>query len=115
MSAKTDTDYLLDMLGHAEHAVAFVEGRSYADLASDREFNFALQHCFLVIGEAASHVSEATRCRLPGIAWKQIIGMRQWVVHRYDRVDDKVLWKTVTEDLPDLITKILEFLPPEQT
>jgi uncharacterized protein with HEPN domain len=52
---------------------------------------------------------------LPTIAWRQIIGMRQWIVHRYDRVDNEVLWKTTLEDLPELIMQILQFLPPEQT
>ncbi len=115
MSVKTDADYLRDMLHYAERAVAFTEGRSERDLATDDEFSFALLHCFMIIGEAAAKVSEPTRSRTPAIAWKQIIGMRQWVVHRYDRVDDQIVWKTAVENLPDLIARILEFLPPEQT
>lgn len=115
MPQKADADFLLDMLRFAESAVAIAENHGPDDLKTNREFSFALQHCFMIIGEAASHVSEKTRERLPTIPWPQIIGMRQWVVHRYDRVDDQVLWKTTFEDLPDLIEQILQFLPPEQT
>jgi uncharacterized protein with HEPN domain len=113
MSAKTDADFLRDMLEHAQHAVSFAQGRSPADLDADDEFCFALQHCIMIIGEAASKVSESTKARLPTIAWHEIIGMRQWIVHRYDRVDNSILWKTVAEDIPELIEQILQFLPPE--
>jgi uncharacterized protein with HEPN domain len=115
MSARTDGDFLRDMLEHAERAVSFSQGRSRGELDLDYEFCYALQHCIMVIGEAASKVSEATKARLPTVAWHEIIGMRQWIVHRYDRVDNAILWKTATEDIPELIEQILQFLPPEQT
>ena len=115
MSAKTDADLLHDMLKHAEHALSFTQDRTVEDLGNDLEFSFALQHCLMVIGEAASRVSDRTKERLPTIAWREIIGMRQWIVHRYDRVDDMILWKAATEDLEELIQQILQYLPPEQT
>ncbi|HEY4328313.1 MAG TPA: hypothetical protein VGN88_01155 [Phycisphaerae bacterium] len=60
MPAKNDGDYLLDMLRYAEHAVGFIEGRLVTDLDADNEFSFALQHCFMIIGEAAASVSDQT-------------------------------------------------------
>jgi uncharacterized protein with HEPN domain len=69
----------------------------------------------MIIGEAASRISEETQERLHEIPWRQIIGMRQWIVHRYERVDNAILWDTATQNLPTLIAEILNFLPPEQT
>jgi uncharacterized protein with HEPN domain len=115
MSRKTETDYLRDILHYAEEAVAIVDGRVRADLDQDKSLRYAVQHCFTIIGEASSRVSQTMRDRFPEVPWPEIIGMRNWIVHRYDRIDYDVLWKTTTEDLPDLIEKILDFLPSEQT
>jgi uncharacterized protein with HEPN domain len=37
------------------------------------------------------------------ICWREIIGMRNRLIHGYDTVDLKVLWDTIAEDLPPLI------------
>ena len=34
------------------------------------------------------------------------MGMRQWLVHAYFRVDMNVLWKTTQEKLPPLIVEL---------
>ncbi len=91
MPPKTDADFFRDMLSYAETAVGMAAEHKADDILTDREFSLALQHCFMIVGEAASHISEAMRDRIPTIPWNQIIGMRQWVVHRYDRLDNQVL------------------------
>jgi uncharacterized protein with HEPN domain len=65
MPSKTDADYLRDMLRYAENATQIAAGKTSEDLANDRVLSFAIQHCLLIIGEAASHVSEQTRKRFP--------------------------------------------------
>jgi uncharacterized protein with HEPN domain len=45
------------------------------------------------------------------IPWPEIVGMRNRLIHGYDTVDLKVLWDTISEDLPPLIAdleKIIE-------
>ena len=115
MSAKTDFDYLRDMLTYAEDGHAMVENRSEGDLDSDDALRYGVQYCILIIGEAASHVSDATRCKMPQVPWQEIVGMRNWLVHGYVRVNAKIVWETATLNLPKLIDQILQFLPPEHT
>jgi len=115
MSAKTDSDYLRDMLQYAEEAQALVSGRAAEDLMADRALRYALQYCLLVIGEAASRISETTREKIPNIPWRQVVGMRNWLAHGYSVIRTETLWETATKDLPALTEDILGFLPPEQT
>ena len=112
---KNDMDLLRDMLRYAEEAVSMAENRTEEDLLLDKAFNYAIQHCYTIIGEAASLVSEPTKQRFPTIPWHEIVGMRNWIVHRYQRVNPKMLWSTTQNDLPKLIKEILDYLPPEQT
>ncbi|MCU0552998.1 MAG: DUF86 domain-containing protein [Leptolyngbya sp. Prado105] len=46
----------------------------------------------LVIAESARRVSETTRWILPNIAWQEINGMRNRLVHEYDDVNLNIVW-----------------------
>ena len=56
-----------------------------------------------IVGEAATHVSEPQRRRLPELPWERIVGMRNRLVHAYFDINLDIVWKTVREDLPELI------------
>lgn len=63
-----------------------------------------------VVGEAASRVPVADRDQFPSIEWRNIIGMRQHVVHGYDKVDLDILEGLLTGDLPYLVRQLEELL-----
>jgi uncharacterized protein with HEPN domain len=90
----------------------FVAGLSEADLEQDLMRSYAVQHALQIIGEAASQVTPETRLQFPQIDWKNIIGMRQWLVHVYDRVKIEAVWSTVSNDLPILIDQLDNILGP---
>ena len=101
------------MLRNAREAVAMVEGKDFGDLRKERILELALIRLTEVIGEAAVRVSLAGRNQHPSIPWAQVVGMRNRLVHGYDQVDLRVLWDTVQEDLPPLITEIEKILERE--
>ena len=106
MTRHDDTTRLRHMLDHAVEAVELVHGQTRADLDADRTLNLALVRLVEIVGEAAAHVSEAERKRLPQIPWEDIIGMRNRVVHGYDEVDFDILWDVIELHLPPLIVEI---------
>lgn len=55
-----------------------------------------------VVGEAASGLSDELTSAHPETPWRQIIAMRNRVVHGYFEVDLDVLWDVVTLDVPRL-------------
>lgn len=55
-----------------------------------------------IIGEAVSHLPADVLERHPGLPWRGIKGMRLWLDHEYHRVDAQVVWRTVTDRLPEL-------------
>jgi len=61
-----------------------------------------------VIGEAASQVPLAFRERHPEMPWRQIVGLRNVVVHRYFAVDPETVWTIVTDQLPSLLPRLRE-------
>lgn len=90
----------------AEAACSFVSGKARSDLDSDRMLLFALVRAIEITGEAASKVSAPVRETAQDIPWALIVSMRNRLIHAYFDVDHEVVWKTVTEELPQLLPKL---------
>ncbi|MBZ0291569.1 MAG: DUF86 domain-containing protein [Anaerolineae bacterium] len=101
---------LRHMLEAAQAAVAFVEGKTRAALDDDLQLVFALRKAIEIIGEAATKITPNTRQRYPQMPWREMIGMRNILIHDYYDVDLDQLWHTVIDDLPPLITELEKIL-----
>ena len=110
MTRRDDTVALRHMLDHAMEAVEMTSGRSRSDLDSDRQLNLSLTRLIEIIGEAARRVSAERRNTNPHVPWKEIIGTRDRLIHGYDQVDFDVLWKIVSDELPQLIEHVRRML-----
>jgi uncharacterized protein with HEPN domain len=106
MSRHEDELRLTHMLDHAKEAVDLCSGRVRADLDYDRLLNLALVRLIEIVGEAANRVSGHGQSRHPEIPWRQIVGMRNRIVHGYDQVDFDILWAVIRSDLPPLIVQL---------
>ncbi len=111
---REDEDYLADMRSYAHEALSLTEGLGFPEFTQSMLHKYAVFKAVETIGEAASNISEETRRTNPAIPWADIIGMRIRLVHAYFAIDLDIVWQTVQEDLPTLITQ-LEPLAPKQT
>ena len=91
------------MIEAAESAINFVAGRQRADLNSDQMLLFALVRAIEIVGEAANRISEVTREAAADVPGGLIVSMRNRLIHAYFDVDNDVVWKTATEELPALL------------
>jgi len=61
-----------------------------------------------VIGEAVKNIPKEIRIENPEVAWKEILGMRNKVIHEYFGIDEEILWQTIKKDLPIFKKQIAE-------
>ena len=61
------------------------------------------------IGEAAKNLEDLAD-QIGDVPWAQIAGMRDGVIHRYFDIDHRVVWDTLTTDLPGLEQAVRHFL-----
>lgn len=97
-----DRTRILHMIGAAEAAQSFLKGRSRKDLDADQMFEFALVRAVEIIGEAGAGVSKAAQAEIP-IPWPRIVSMRNRLIHGYADIDKNILWKTASEEIPELL------------
>jgi uncharacterized protein with HEPN domain len=108
---ESDRIRLQHMLDAAREAMAFAQGKSRADLETDRMLALSLVKTVEIIGEAARRVSHGVRAAAPEIPWDDIISLRNRLIHAYYNVDLDVLWETLSEDLQPLIAALERVLP----
>ena len=111
---ETDRVRLRHMLDAARAAVVFVQGRQRESLETDLMFAFALVRAIEIVGEAATQISKEEQQNYPQIPWKNIMGMRNKIVHDYFDIDYDVVWDTVQVRIPELITELEKILPAEE-
>ncbi len=77
--------------------------RTLAEFESDTMRVEATVFNLMQIGELSkTSLSEAVKDSIPSIPWKQIYGLRNRIVHGYSGVDMRIVWDTVSEDIPRL-------------
>lgn len=82
-----------------------------ADLDSDgfssaRIVQDAVIRQFEIVGEATKNISEGFRTMHPGIPWKDLAGFRDKLIHQYFGVDISLVWRSVVEDVPQLLGEL---------
>lgn len=90
----------------AAHRIAEITSRGRAAFDVDHVLQAALVYNIQVIGEAAARLSDEFRSMLEDIPWRQVIGMRNLVVHDYFDVDLDLVWQTAVRSVPDLAKKL---------
>ncbi|MCY2951590.1 MAG: DUF86 domain-containing protein [Planctomycetota bacterium] len=106
---------LRHMLEAARDALQFAGGRQRSDLDSDRLFRRGVLDCIQEIGEAAVQVSPECRDRVPGVPWRQIVGMRHRLVHVYFDINLDLVWEVLARDLDPLAQALKLALAPSTT
>jgi uncharacterized protein with HEPN domain len=101
------------MLVASRKVLEFSRNATWGSFAADEVLQHAMVRLLTVVGEAANKVSQEFQAAHPQIPWREIIGMRNQLIHEYFRIDLDEVWSTVEFDIPALITKLEPLVPKE--
>jgi uncharacterized protein with HEPN domain len=82
-----DKEYMLDILEAAKLALEYVGDKTKEDFFGDLQCQDAVIRRLEIIGEAARRISEETQAAYPDLPWRDMVGMRNIMIHEYDDVD----------------------------
>jgi uncharacterized protein with HEPN domain len=90
----------------------FTAGMDLDEFREDPKTVAAVERKLQVISEAAIRLGGDAETCCPGLPWRNIRGMGNWLRHQYERIELPVIWKTVRADLPPLKAAVLRALNP---
>ncbi len=111
-SNNRDIASVWDMVQAIRYIQSFIANISFEDYLNDIRTISAVERQFEILGEATRRLSEEFRQAYPAIDWQRIIGLRNIVIHRYDEVDQDILWSIIHSELEPLLTQLEALLPP---
>jgi len=85
------------------------EKREFNIYISDKMLRRAVEREFEIIGEAMNRI-EKIDSTINISSKKQIIDMRNRVIHGYDKIDNEIIWGTIVRHLPKLKQEIQDLL-----
>lgn len=102
-------EYIEQMEEAAQQATDFVVGLDKAKFLIDTKSQMAVSMALVILGEGVArilklhpHIADDH----PEIPWMKIKSMRNLVAHDYFELEFEVVWKTVNEDLPQLLSQL---------
>ena len=98
------------MIDCVTDAVRLSHGKSLAALDQDQVLTLALTRLVEVAGEAANRLPTEMRMRYSEIPWREMIGMRNVLIHGYDIASVDILHAVVTQDLPRVLPRLEQML-----
>jgi uncharacterized protein with HEPN domain len=96
---------LADILEAAEK-ISLRAGKGRRAFNTSEDVQIVLVHLIQVIGEATSGLSDELISEHPEVPWRQIVAIRNRVVHGYFEVDLDILWDVAIIDVPQLADQV---------
>lgn len=96
---KDSIAYLEDILECIDIIQRYTKNVRWRDFERDTQMQDAVIRRFEIIGEAIKRIPQEVRKEGLDIPWKQIGGMRDFLIHEYGEVVLAIIWKTIQEDI----------------
>ena len=98
---------ILDSIGSIR---TFIGDRPIETLISDDLLLNAVVKKFENIGEASNRLTPETKEAMPSVAWSDIIGMRNVMIHDYLGINPTVVMDSVINDISPLFATVTSHL-----
>lgn len=104
----------IDRLRHIDecigHVMDFLQGKTFEEMKNNVMCYHAVVYNIMIIGEAANLLTKEFRNEHPEAPWREIVDMRNVLVHGYFTTSALFIWETYTKDLPPLREQVLRYI-----
>ncbi len=101
-----DLATVLDMVLASRRIARFLSGVDEQTFLATEEKHWAVVSQLALIGESVRRLTTPFRDARPHVPWRQIAGMRDRLIHAYDKINWSLVWVTASEDVPKLLSEL---------
>ncbi len=102
-----------DILESIARIRRYTAGMTFDGFSVDAKTVDAVIRNFEIIGEAAGYIPEDVQSRYPDLAWLEMRGMRNIMIHEYFGISLPIIWHTIQNDLEPLAAGLRKLLDLE--
>jgi len=111
---KDDSVYLRHILDSISRIEEYTRDIRYEDFMDNHLIQDGVIRQIEIIGEATKRLSREIRGTHPEIPWKDIVGMRDKLIHDYFGADLDAVWDTVERDIPTLKNQLKDIIERQE-
>lgn len=89
---------------------SYIQESNYETFQNNTMMQFACVKQLEIIGEAANHLTSDFKNLHLEIQWREIIDLRNLLIHEYFGIDTKIVWDIIKTDIVLLKSQIKEII-----
>lgn len=101
---------MIDILESCKKIASYTKEKTEEEFANDPKTIDAVIRNIEIVGEAASKIPQEARGKILQVPWKEVVAMRNKVIHEYFDINIPIVWETVQNDIPILQKNIQKAL-----
>ena len=107
---KDDFVYISHIHDALEKITKYASVHNFEEFSNNEWDQAAITRYFEIIGEASSRLSAEFKQLHSKIEWRDMNDFRNFLIHDYMDIDLKIVWDTITINVPPLKSKIDKLL-----
>ena len=110
-NVKDDRYYTNKMMMDLLYIKGKMSDQSFEDFSNNDLLQDSMMFRLIQISENARKLTDSFREEQADIPWSDVFGLRNRIVHEYGGLVLKIVYDTLTQDIPDLIKKLSSLFP----
>jgi uncharacterized protein with HEPN domain len=106
--SRNDRLRILDILDAIEKVFEYAAGQTYEAFLGDMKTQDAVARNIEIIGEASRLVSKSFKAAHPQIPWRDMVDMRNTLIHVYFGILPDIVWGVMHKELPELKSLLMD-------
>lgn len=107
-------DYLRHILDECNYIVSVItKGTTKKELLENETLKRALVRSLEIIGETTKKIPDDVKIKWTNIAWRNMAGMRDRLIHDYMGVNYNIVWDVAKNKIPELKSQIEKVIADE--
>ncbi|MEM9955150.1 MAG: DUF86 domain-containing protein [Chloroflexota bacterium] len=98
---------ILDAIAKIE---AYISEANYEEFLENTMLIDSVNMNLMIIGEATKNLSTEFQNQYTDVDWRNIAGLRNIITHEYFRLNLKLIWDVIENELPKLKEQVKEIL-----